>query len=252
MDAELTKMCIDARREMEEKLRTERTDLKTALEQSNKSDKETALAQLTLVKDREIRLLQRSWDEEKIRLNKELKRLQSQITQEVAMQVSKCRAEFDQKLYEHNRKHSQVCEKFQEDYDKMKEELEGKLNRLRAENSEKIDEYETRLSNLMSGKTDSIFQMKEEVEVEFGERMENLREIYRREIAQQQESYVKDQAKWKSIENLLNQKLNEKKVEVEENVSDYSSREAEYETKIDELMTRLQVGGRGQYTKQSS
>ena len=66
-DAELTKMCIDARREMEEKLRTERTDLKTALEQSNKSDKETALAQLTLVKDREIRLLQRSWDEEKIR-----------------------------------------------------------------------------------------------------------------------------------------------------------------------------------------
>ena len=63
------------------------------------------------------------------RLNKELKRLQSQISQEVAMQVSKCRAEFDQKLYEHNRKHSQVCEKFQEDYDKMKEELEGKLNR---------------------------------------------------------------------------------------------------------------------------
>ena len=66
-DAELTKMCIDARREMEEKLRTERSDLKTALEQSNKSDKETALAQLTLAKDREIRLLQRSWDEEKIR-----------------------------------------------------------------------------------------------------------------------------------------------------------------------------------------
>ena len=54
------------------------------------------------------------------------------------------------------------------------------------------------------------------------------------------------------MENLLNQKLNEKKVEVEENVSYYSSREAEYETKIDELMTRLQVGGRSQYTKQSS
>ena len=48
----------------------------------------------------------------------------------------------------------------------------------------------------MSGKTDSIFQMKEEVEVEFGERMENLREIYRREIAQQQESYVKEGFKY--------------------------------------------------------
>merc|ERR1712142_107723 len=39
-DSELTKMCIDARRDMEEKLKTEK--------------KFSALAQLTLVKDREI------------------------------------------------------------------------------------------------------------------------------------------------------------------------------------------------------
>ena len=100
-------------------------------------EKDSALAQLTLVKDREIRMNQRSWEEEKTRLNKEIKRLQTQIEQEVAMQVSKGRAEFDQKFFENNRKHAQVCEKYQEDFEKMKEEMEGKLNRLRAEHSDK-------------------------------------------------------------------------------------------------------------------
>merc|ERR1711970_1520841 len=71
-DSELTKMCIDARRDMEEKLKTERSNLKSALEASAKSEKDSALAQLTLVKDREIRMLQRSWEEEKTRMNKEI------------------------------------------------------------------------------------------------------------------------------------------------------------------------------------
>jgi len=239
-DAELTKMCIDARRDMEEKLKTERNNLKASLEAAAKSEKESALAQLTLVKDREIRMQQRSGEEEKSRLNREIKRLQTQIEQEVAMQVSKSRAEFDQRIFENNRKHAQTCERYQEEFDKMKEEMEGKLNRLRAEQSEKVEEYEVRIANLMSGKTDTIFQMKEEVEAEFGERMENLREIYRKEISQQQESYVKDLAKWKSLENLLNQKLVDKRQECEDNITYYSQREAEYETKVDELMTRLQ------------
>eukprot|EP00092_Neocalanus_flemingeri_P012882 GFUD01013878.1.p1 GENE.GFUD01013878.1~~GFUD01013878.1.p1 ORF type:complete len:1023 (+),score=360.95 GFUD01013878.1:130-3198(+) len=239
-DSELTKMCIDARRDMEEKLKTERSNLKSALEASAKSEKDSALAQLTLVKDRETRMLQRTWEEEKTRLNKEIKRLQTQIEQEVAMQLSKSRAEFDQKLFENNRKHAQICEKYQEEFDKMKEEKEGMLNRLRAEHSDKTEEYETRLSNLMSGKVDTIFQMKEEVESEFGERMENLREIYRKEISQQQESYVKDLAKWKELEKLLNLKLVEKRQECDDNIAYYSQREAEYDIKVDELMTRLQ------------
>ena len=102
------------------------------------------------------------------------------------MQVSKCRAEFDQKLYDNNRKHQQNCDKNQDDYDQMKDQMEGQLNRLRAEHMVKCEEYEKRIANLMSGKADTIFQMKEEVETEFGERMENLRDIYRQEIYQQQ------------------------------------------------------------------
>ena len=87
-DAELTKMCIDARRDMEEKLRTERHNLKSTLEASAKSDKEAALNQLTIIKDREIRMLQRSFDEEKKRMSSEMKRVQSQIEHEVSLQVS--------------------------------------------------------------------------------------------------------------------------------------------------------------------
>merc|ERR1719410_1820887 len=156
------------------------------------------------------------------------------------MQVSKCRAEFDQKLYDNNRKHQHVCEKYQEDYDTMKEQMDGQINRLRADHMERCEEYEARIANLMSGKADTIFKMKEEVETEFAERMENLRDIYRQEIYQQQETYVKDQDKWKTKEQLLNTKLTEKKQEVEDNIAYYSAREAEYETKIEDLLTRLQ------------
>ena len=51
---------------------------------------------------------------------------------------------------------------------------------------------------------------------------------------------MKDLAKWKSLENMLNLKLNEKKQECDDNITYYSQREAEYDTKVDELMTRLQ------------
>ena len=127
-DAELTKMCIDARRDMEEKLKQERENLRTAMTASSKSEKEAAVTQITLQKDRETRLLQRSWEDEKARMEKEMKRLQSQIDQEVAMQVSRARVECDQKLFDIGRKHNQVVEKYQEEFDTMKEEMEGKLN----------------------------------------------------------------------------------------------------------------------------
>lgn len=67
-----------------------------------------------------------------------------------------------------------------------------------------------------------------------------LREIYRTEMLQQQELYAKDLEKWKDIERCLNLKLTEKKQEINDNIAYYTQRESELETKIDELMTRLQ------------
>merc|ERR1712013_387532 len=97
-----------------------------------------------------------------------------------------------------------------------------------------------KISSLLSGKMDMVFQMKEEVEGEYAERMEDLREIYRKEIAQQAEHQAKDSDKWRELESVLNQKIGDKKAELDDTISYYSQREAEYETKIDELMTRLQ------------
>merc|ERR1712066_576187 len=57
---------------------------------------------------------------------------------------------------------------------------------------------------------------------------------------QQQDIHVKDQEKWKLKEQTLNDKLRDKRQEVEDNISYYSSREAEYETKIEDLLTRMQ------------
>ena len=59
-------------------------------------------------------------------------------------------------------------------------------------------------------------------------------------MLQQQELYAKDLEKWKDIERCLNLKLAEKKQEVNDNIAYYTQRESELETKIDELMTRLQ------------
>ena len=170
-DAELTKMCIDARRDMEEKLKEERNGLKAALEAAARSEKDAAVAQLVLQKDRELRLLQRGWDDERARLEREQKRLQAQIDQEVAAQVGRLRTEADQRLFEANRKHGQIVEKCQADYEAMREELEGRMNRLRAEHAEVREEYELKVAGLLSGKVDTILQLKEEVEVEFSDRM---------------------------------------------------------------------------------
>jgi hypothetical protein len=88
-DGELTKMCIDARRDMETKLKSERESLRTQLTATFASEKEEALNTLTLQKDREVRLLQRSWEEERSRLDIENKRLKTMIDQEVNKQVNK-------------------------------------------------------------------------------------------------------------------------------------------------------------------
>ena len=76
-DAELTRMCIDARRDMEHKLKQERETLRASLEAASRSEREAAVAQVNLAKERELRLAQRSWTEEKERMEREMNRLKA-------------------------------------------------------------------------------------------------------------------------------------------------------------------------------
>ena len=47
------------------------------------------------------------------------------------IQVNRIRGECDQKLFDLERKHGKVIEKYQHEFDNMKENMEGQLNRLR-------------------------------------------------------------------------------------------------------------------------
>ena len=47
-------------------------------------------------------------------------------------QVSRVRAEYDQKIFELNRQHGRSAEQSQEQFDAMKEDMEGRINRLRS------------------------------------------------------------------------------------------------------------------------
>lgn len=115
-DIDLTTMCIQARRDMEKNVSQ---NMKSTLDAA-KIEKETIIKDITAQKDREIKLLKQSWDREK-----------KVLETDIAVQVNKVRAENDQKMLEMGRKHDQVVEKYQEEYDSMRDEMEGKLNRLR-------------------------------------------------------------------------------------------------------------------------
>jgi chromosome segregation ATPase len=114
-----------------------------------------------------------------------------------------------------------ACEKEIEHEKNIAIELEQKM----------MEDFEWKLREVERGYTTKMKSLEES--------LESKREIYQQEIFQQQESSAKDLSNWKSFENVLNQKLNEKKQECDDNITYYSQKEAEYDTKVDELMTRL-------------
>ena len=72
-------------------------------------------------KDREIRILQNSWNEEQARLNREIRTLQTRLDalpDEISKATRAVRQERDQLLIDERRKSGRLQEKAQEDYDR--------------------------------------------------------------------------------------------------------------------------------------
>ena len=67
----------------------------------------------------------------------------------------------------------------------MKDELNGQMVRLREECANRVSELEKQLDTAHGNRMSSMFQMKDEVESEFTERMEQLRDMYKRELEMQ-------------------------------------------------------------------
>merc|ERR1711936_257492 len=59
-------------------------------------------------------------------------------------------------LVEERRKFDKMSQKFQEDHDKLKDELNGELTRLRADYDEKIEDYEQRLEKALADKHEKM------------------------------------------------------------------------------------------------
>merc|ERR1712106_128303 len=105
---------------------------------------------------------------------------------------------------------------FQEDHDKVKEDLNGQMNRLRAEYDEKIEEYEKKLEKAVADKVEKMLVLREEVEVEYADKMDELRNMYRDEMNNQVEAAEKAKTKMKPLESSLQESLRIKRQDYEE------------------------------------
>ena len=242
-DEEFTRMSISMRREMDDKIRIERNALKTALETQNNAQRDKAIELYRLEKDHEIRILQKSWEDEQERLNKELRSQQRKIEnlpRDIEAAKNLVKTECDAKLQEQQRQIARADQQTQVEVDKVRLEMSGQLRRVQVQCEEKIAEYEAKLEAAHGNRMSSMFQMKDEVESEFTDRMEQLRDMYKRELELQAERLEKEKTKSRQLEETLRESITEKQQEIDDLNFYYTNREEELETKINDLLTRLQ------------
>ena len=85
-------------------------------------------------------------------MNREIRTLQTRLEalpDEISKATRGVRQERDQMLYDEKRKASRLQEKAQEDYDRMKDDLNGKMTRLRAECDERVRELEKQVMHFV-------------------------------------------------------------------------------------------------------
>merc|ERR1711974_529783 len=119
----------------------------------------------------------KKWEEKRKKYHAEIDELKEKI-QGVQSQT-------DNSLVEERRKAERLNAKALEDMEKLKDDLSGQIVRLRAEYDEKIIDYEARLQKALSEKVEKMLEMREEVEVEYADKMEDLRNMYRDEMNNQ-------------------------------------------------------------------
>merc|ERR1712099_215265 len=95
----------------------------------------------------------------------------------------------------------------------LKDDLSGQIVRLRAEYDEKIIDYEARLQKALSEKVEKMLEMGEEVEVEYADKMEDLRNMYRDEMNNQVSLAEKEKEKMQALEKSLQESLRSKRKE---------------------------------------
>ncbi len=231
-DAEFTRLSIALRRESEDVMRAERLSLRAALDaQTGDSD-----AKFQREKDRALRMQQKTWEEERNRLHREKRSLQrrlDEVPEQVRRASAEVRAEGDVALSEERRRSARALDKAQEDFDAMRDDLLGQMTRLRATHADETKALQNKLESANTDRFSSMFQMKEEVEIEFSERMEQLRQMYRTEMDTLADKLQRE-------ETINRATIKQQRGEIDE-LNAYCAQQAEeHEAKVMDLLTRLQ------------
>merc|ERR1719277_382154 len=126
------------------------------------------------------------------------------------------RRDSDNNLVEERKKFEKMTTKFQEEHDKLKDDLNGELTRVRADYDEKIEDYEQRLEKALADKVEKMLVLREEVEQEYADRMDELRNIYKDEMSNQVELAEKEKERMQGLESSLQDSLKLKRQEFDE------------------------------------
>jgi uncharacterized small protein (DUF1192 family) len=90
------------------------------------------------------------------------------------------------------------------------------MTRIRAEYDEKIEDYESRLQKALTEKVEKMLELREDVEVEYADKMEDLRNMYRDEMNNQVSLAEKEKEKMQNLEKSLQDSLKSKRHEFDE------------------------------------
>ena len=242
-DEEFTRISINMRREMDDKIRMERNALNSALEAQFKGQKDKAVELYRLEKDHEVRILQRSWQTEQERLNREIEKMQRKVDNlpdQVEAATRTLKAECASRVKDEQRKVSQVERECQAENDRIRLEMSGQMRLLQSQCDEKIAAFEAKLEAAHGNRMSSMFQMKEEVEVEFSDKMEQLRDMYHTEMEGLAQKLEQEQTRASEVQEALRHQIQDKQAEIDDLNTYYTQREEDLEAKINDLLTRLQ------------
>ena len=223
---------------MDLQLKKEKEELQKALEAINSGNKDQALD--LFKKDIEQQTAQKAkkWEEKRKKYHKEIEDLKKRLKEkedEIKNGSDAVRKETDSSLFEERRKADKMSNKFQEDHDKLRDELTGEISRLKADYDEKIEDYEERLQKALADKVEKMLVLREEVEVEYADKMDDLRGMYRDEMNNQVEAAEREKAKMKGLEASLQETLKTKRQECEELRGKYESANSQ----VEDLSRRL-------------
>ena len=227
---------------MDKELKSEKEALKKALESVSKGGATDQAIQI-LKKDIEQQFAQKSkkWEEKRKKYHKEIEELKRKLKEKEEdvnknlPNTSTSTQNTDHLLCEERRKAEKMSVKYQEDHDKLKDELTGQISRIRAEYDEKIEDYEKRLEKALTEKVEKMLELREEVEEEYADKMDELRAMYRDEMNVQVDAAEKDKARMHGLESSLQESLKAKREELE----DVKGKYEEAKGQIEDLTRRL-------------